>query len=343
MADLIRVAALTGYFQTMEALGGDPLPLLKETGLSRKLLSKPEGMIPALAVMQLLDRSAAVTDCRTFGLRMAPSRGLADFGVTSLLLEHEADLRQALLALSRYRTLINTTFVLHFEDLGDATLIRMDFSLRDAGLSQQAVDLALAAVVRLAFTVVGEGWRPEMVSFMAQTPPASDLPVYHRAFQCPITFNAESNGMVIASRDLDRACVRADSALAEHARRLIEATMHAGHPDLLQQVHQAILLLMPSGYATIQACADMLGVTVRTLQRDLDAEATSFSTMLNDARSRLAGQYLANPDTRITDIAGMLGYSSTGAFTRWHQKTHGVSPTEHRRPAVTGEGGEAPA
>lgn len=41
---------------------------------------------------------------------------------------------------------------------------------------------------------------------------------------------------------------------------------------------------------------------------------------------QLATQYLANPRMRITDIADMLGYSSIGAFTRWHAKSFGCHP-----------------
>ena len=30
MVELVRVAALTGYFETMATLGADPLPMLRE-------------------------------------------------------------------------------------------------------------------------------------------------------------------------------------------------------------------------------------------------------------------------------------------------------------------------
>jgi AraC-like DNA-binding protein len=33
---------------------------------------------------------------------------------------------------------------------------------------------------------------------------------------------------------------------------------------------------------------------------------------------------------RITDIADILGYSSIGAFTRWHSQTFGMSPRQKR-------------
>lgn len=333
MADLVRVAALTGYFQTMEALGADPTPLLREAELSRQLLSNPEQMISADAVMKLLERSAEVTDCRTFGLRMAPSRGLADLGATSLLIEHEPTLRDALAAFSRYRSRINPILMLHVEDMGDDVLIRQNLVASEALHSRQATDLTLSALARLCFLIVGEDWQPERVYFTCEAPPTSELPLYRTLFHCPAEFNAEFNGLVIASRDLDRPSQRADRALARHARKLIEATMGPERQSLSQQVEHSVLLLLPSGRATIQSCAALLGVTVRTLQRELDAEGTSFSSLLNKARIRLADEYLNNPHSRISDVAGLLGYSSLSSFTRWHHQTYGMSPKDRRKRA----------
>lgn len=331
MVDVVRVAALTGYFQAMEALGANPLPLLREVGWSPKLLSQPDQMISARAAMHLLERSAEVTGCSTIALRMTPSRGLADFGATSLLIEHEPTLRDALKVLDRYRSRINPILMLTMEDVGDGVLIRQNFSLSVAQVSQQATDLALSALVRLCVLLVGEDWRPEMACLTRGAPPASDLAIYQRQFRCQPVFGAECNGIVVTHRDLDRASQRADSAMAEHARKLIEATMSPEQPSLSEQVEQSLMLLLPSGRANLQSCSALLGMPVRSVQRDLEAEGTSFGRILDKARMQLADQYLSNPEMRVSDIAGMLGYNSIGAFSRWHSQTYGTPPSERRK------------
>jgi AraC-like DNA-binding protein len=331
MAELVRVAALTGYFPAMQALGVDPRPLLIKVGLSRKLLSTPEQMISARAAMELLERSAEATGCRTFSLRMAPSRGLADLGVTSLLIEHEPTLRKTLEALNEYRSLINPIMTVHIEDLGDSVLVRQNLSVSEAIPTRQASELALGVLARLCFLIVGEDWRPEMVCFTSDKPPVSELSIYYRLFRCRAEFNSECDGIVMASRDLDRPSQRADSAMAEHARKLIEATKSSALDGLAPQVEQSILLLLPSGRATIESCAALSGMSVRTLQRSLEAEGASFSGLLHRVRTQLANQYLDNPRLQITDIAGMLGYSSIAAFSRWHQQTFGMPPTDRRK------------
>lgn len=331
MVELVRAAALSGYFETMAALNADPAPLLREIGLSRHLLARPEQLISARIVFCLLERSAEVTGCMTFGLRMAPRRGLADLGVSALLIEHESSLREGLAALSRYRNRINPILVVHIENFGEGALIRLMLSLNDGETSRQANDLALSALSRFCTTIVGESWRPELACFTYAAPPASDLPIYQQLFGCPLQFDAEYNGLVLAADDLDRPSRHADPRLAEHARTLIEASTAPEAPWLSQQVEQSMLLLLPSGRANIQACAALLGVTERTLQRDLGHEGTSFTIILNRARMQLASQHLPNPHTPIGEIAEMLGYGSASAFTRWHHQTFGMSPLQRRK------------
>ncbi|WP_447761546.1 helix-turn-helix domain-containing protein [Sphingopyxis panaciterrae] len=101
-----------------------------------------------------------------------------------------------------------------------------------------------------------------------------------------------------------------------------------------QEVEQMIMLLLPSGRATIQYYAESMGTTVRALQWMLDAGGTSFSELVNRARMQLSTQYLANPRVRITDVAGMLGYGSIGAYSRWHSEVFGISPRQWRTPAI---------
>jgi AraC-like DNA-binding protein len=86
-----------------------------------------------------------------------------------------------------------------------------------------------------------------------------------------------------------------------------------------------------SALATIQTYSDLLGVGVRTLQRALDAEGAGFTEFLNRVRMQLSGQYLANPNMRVPDVADRLGFSSTGAFTRWHHQMYGVPPKARRK------------
>ncbi|HEY5710510.1 MAG TPA: AraC family transcriptional regulator [Allosphingosinicella sp.] len=330
MAELVRVAVLTGYFPIMETFGVDPRPLLRQCGLSPTSLRNPEQLISAQAAIRLLERSAETTGCVTFGLRMAEERALANLGVASLLIAHQPTLRLALEAMSEYRNRINSTLVMHMEDHGDQVVLREDFALKRPEPTHQASDLALGVLMRLCESVLGENWAPAAVCFVHEAPPAAQMPVIRRLFRCPPEFNCEFNGILVKASDLDRANVRADPKLADHARGLIESVMSPAKRTAAQDTEHLIMLMLPSGQATIQNIADSMGLTVRTLQRMLDADGATFSDLLNRARMQLSSQYLSNMRTRITDVAEILGYRSIGAFTRWHTQTFGMSPRAWR-------------
>lgn len=323
MSELVRVAALTGYFETMAGLGVDPQPLLREQGLSADLLINPEQLIPARAAIRLLERSASASGCLTLGLRMAEGRAMANLGATSLLIAHQPTLRHALTALREFRARINSTLVLHLEEAGNEVLLREDFALRRPEPLRQSSDLALGVLMRLCSEVLGQDWTPRLVCFSHQAPPPGELVIITRLFRCTFQFESELNGIILRQADLDRPNPRADDQLARHARQLLDTAINPVERGASEEVEQLIRLLMPAGRASIQNCAASMGVTVRTLQRMLESEMTSFSTLLNAARMQLATQYLANPRMRITDIAELLGYSSIGAFSRWYRQAFG--------------------
>ncbi|MBS0255573.1 MAG: AraC family transcriptional regulator [Proteobacteria bacterium] len=331
MEDLVRAATLAGYLEVMAELGADPRPLLRQHGLSPDLLRRPEQLIPARAAIRLLEASAAATGCITLGLRMAEGRTLANLGAASLLIAHQPSLRGALDTLREYRARINATLLVQVEEAGDEAILHGDFALTRPEPARQSFDLALGVLARLCSAALGPGWAPRAACFTHPPPPRAELPRYVRLLRCHPQFDAPFAGIVVARADLDRPNPAADPQLARHARMLLETVLSPAPQAMAAELDQAIRLLLPAGRARIGPCAATLGLPVRTLQRRLDDEGTSFSEVLGRARRQLAVQYLANPRLSMTEIAGLLGYGTLAAFTRWHLAAFGLTPTATRR------------
>ncbi|MEA5573021.1 helix-turn-helix transcriptional regulator [Calothrix sp. UHCC 0171] len=62
-------------------------------------------------------------------------------------------------------------------------------------------------------------------------------------------------------------------------------------------------------------------VSIRQLQRELQAENTSYQQILDKTRKELALQYLNNLEISIHDVAFLLGFSEPSAFKRWTGQT----------------------
>lgn len=68
------------------------------------------------------------------------------------------------------------------------------------------------------------------------------------------------------------------------------------------RVRAALLELLPAGHSTVAAVAEKLGLSQRSLQRQLSAEQTSFQAVLSETRSDLARHYLQKTELSLAEI-----------------------------------------
>jgi len=329
---LIRAAALTNFFNVAQERGLNVQPLLRRAGLKQSLLADPDFRVPLGACVTLLEAAAAASGCDNFGLRMAESRQLADFGIVSLLISRQPSLRAALATLIRYRHLVNDSIAMLLEEAGNAVIIRVEVV---AGVpSRQAEELAMGVVFRLCGALLGGRWQPLSVSFTHAAP--ADPRVHRRLFRCALDFNSQFNGIVCAVADLDAPNPHADPAMARYAQRVVDALPRPADQSVAHEVRGAIALLLPMGRATGASVAQGLGLSLRTMQRALDAEGASFNGILNDVRREQATRHVENPQVPISQVAALLGYGSPSTFTRWFAGQFGVPPSTWRTRAMHG-------
>lgn len=326
MVTLVRAAVLTNFFEVARDLGLNPQGVLRKVGLSRALLQDPDQRIPSRAAVALLEEAALAAHCPNFGLRMAESRQLSNFGAVSLLISHQPTLRAALRATIEYRHLLNETLSMQIEDAGPMVIVREEV-VADMP-SRQATELAIGVLFRLCAALLGPRWRPHSVCFTHEAPP--DLSLHRRLFACRLEFGAEFNGIVCAAADLDAPNPSADPAMARYAQRFLETLPRVNEYSTVLEVRKAIYLLLPMGRATIESVAQGLGLSVRTLQRQLEEGEASFSGLINEVRRDLVQRYMDNRRYSIGRIAELLGYSTHSAFTRWFTAQFGSAPAVWR-------------
>ena len=329
--ELVRAAALTGYFEVAAELRLDVVPLLRKAGLSRAMMSNPEQMLPAVAVIGLLEETAQASGCVTFGLRMADRRRLSDIGLMSVLIVHQPTLRDAVGIVAEYRNRINSTLTLQLEEHEHVVFLREHIALNTPTICRQVSDVALGVLYKMCRSIMPDRWRPQCVCFSYERPRPPDRAIYDRLFDCSMQFGSDFDGIVIDRADVDRPLPHADDALAAHARELISAVIDPGHRSVTEEVEQSIRLLMPSGRATIGEVAHALGSNVRTLQRRLEQEGASFSDLLDRMRMQQVAQHFGNRQLRLTDVAHLLGYAELASFSAWYRSRFNKTPSEGRR------------
>ncbi|MDD2545940.1 MAG: AraC family transcriptional regulator [Burkholderiaceae bacterium] len=326
MPTMVRAAVLAHFFEVAQDLGWNPIPVMREAGLTRASVDKQDHRIPSDTAVALLETAAASTGCETFGLRMAESRHLSHLGVVSLLITHQPTLRDALVTTMQYRHLLNSSLAMQIEDDGEWVLIREEVVMDRP--SRQVNELALGVLFRLCAAVLGTRWKPYSVNFTHSAP--KDMAIHRRLFPCTLEFDSDFNGIVCRASNLDAPNPAADPGMARCVRQLLETMPALSDPSMVMEVRKAIYLMLPAGRANSACVAEGMGLSVRSLQRALDGAGTSFSALLHQVRTELASYYVENPALDLGRMAGLLGYGSHASFTRWFTGQFGMAPSRWR-------------
>jgi AraC-like DNA-binding protein len=92
--------------------------------------------------------------------------------------------------------------------------------------------------------------------------------------------------------------------------------------------------MLPFAPIDLAIAARLLRKSRRTLQRRLAGYGTSFEDLLARVRANLALLYLGESSLTVGEIAEILRFSETSAFSRFLKRTYGKCPRQirnHRR------------
>jgi AraC-like DNA-binding protein len=321
-----RVGILTGLPQLIEQLGGDPMAVVRGTGLDPAVLSDANNRIPYAACVDLLGRAAAATSCAHLGLLLGRISHLQELGILGDLVRHSATVERALEALVVHHHLNSgggLVFMLkrgNFVDLGYAI-----YHPAAAGGATQMYDVAMSTAMNVMVELCGRTWKPYEV-FLPHAR-LRDSAQYRAFFKVTPRFNSEFCALRFPAKDLALPVEGTDPAAYRRAEQRVRS---AGAPDLMQQVYRGLRRLMLDNRHSGDELAQLLSMHRRTLNRRLKARGTTFQRVLDDVRFEVACDLLANSSAHLDDIAATLGYAAVTPFMRTFRRWSGTTPGHWR-------------
>ena len=343
--ELVRAAALTGYFEVAEELRLDVVPLLRRAGLSRAMMNNPEQMLPAAVRRSACSRKARRRPgCMTFGLQDGGTP--PDFGHRP---DQPADRASADAARRRrncsreYRNRINSTLTLQLEEHEEVVFLREHIRAQPAhGLAPGERCRAGRAVqvVPVDHGRTAGGRNASASATNARRCRSRDL---RPAVRLPAAIRLGLSTGSSSARTTWTARSRApDAALARHARELVSAIIDPGERTIARggrAVDPAADAGGPGHHWRSRATRS--GTNVRTLQRRLEEEGASFSDLLDRVRMQQVSQHFANRQLRLTDVAHLLGYSTLASFSAWYRGRFQETPDQGATATVAACGSRA--
>jgi AraC-like DNA-binding protein len=127
--------------------------------------------------------------------------------------------------------------------------------------------------------------------------------------------------------------------MARYVRQYLDALLINRDLSMSDRVRELLWIRVPSGTYSLEAMAKQLGVSGRTIERQLKQDGTSFSALLNQVRAEMVRQYVESAGRPLYVIAELMGFSALSAFSRWFRDEFGCSPSEWRATAARQRGG----
>lgn len=326
-----RAWVLQGMAETIAAMGGDVDAYAARFQLPLRLTCDPDTQLPGDRLVRLLEACAADLDCPDFGLRAGAAQGRDALGPIALVALHCATVGEAIEAIARFLNLLNSILALQFKAGPGSSNLAYEVKVLRAGPSRQFEEWTLAIGLRMFKLIASEQARPKAFYF----PHAPLLPLAHYTefFGCPVKFSQAAYGIEVFAADLLRPVLRNDPELKRLISAYIEKIADIGGSDLRDQVDLMVRKMLPTGRCNVAAVAGHFYVSVRTLQRRLEQDGLVFEEVVDAARRAAAQQYLADPAVRLSQVAGLLGYTAQSSFSHAFRRWHGQSPREWRRAA----------
>ncbi len=299
---------------------------MERVGVDLDLIEGEPCFVPHAVVIGFIEAIARATGEAEPGLLLAPRVSVATYGVFGQYLLQAETLGEAI---------ARCIDALPYHAAGDVATLATDgvearFSYRFALAGRPGYALVAPGIAGVLLSLcrayAGPEWRPLRVELDS---PGPRRDVVDELFRCPVRHGARAISIVLRHRDLAMRGRRAGGrivTLADLARDRMGPAPRSRLEVIVEQVRVQVL----SGSASLDAVARAMDLSVRSLQRELNAAGTDFRGLAGLARRQRAAELMRQSDASITAIAAELGYAAPANFARAFRKATGRTPREFR-------------
>ena len=315
-------------------LGLSPANILKRAGLPDDLFGRERASLSTDEYFRLWNGIWEEAADPLLPLRIAENLSVEAFDPAIFAAMCSPDLNRALERIARYKKLV-CPMRLHLDVGRKSTALEIEWLDTATKPPVSLVGVELLFFVQLARMATRADISP--LELKAPLPPEPMEP-YQEYFGITVKKGPRPR-IVFKAADAALPFLTANEAMwqsfePELKRRLSELDESATVTD---RVRSALLELLPSGAASMEAVSKKLGASTRTLQRRLKEEEKSFQVLLNSTREDLARHYLKTSRMSGAEISFLLGFEDPNSFFRAFHSWAGETP-EQARSAMIGTG-----
>jgi AraC-like DNA-binding protein len=297
-------------------------------GFDAELIEDRNCYISQRSVLDFVGALARSVGVHDFGLLLAPSMNVADYGTFGRYIFAAETLGQAIkrsIAALRYHSTFDT---LSLTTCGNELRYSYAFALAGSQEYGPVASAAAGELISIFRAYLPENWRPIRIELDIPKPTRTSH--FEDVFQCPVIFDApavtivtERHRMTAASKRMSRSIFTIEDVARDRSGGAPQGLMEVAFAQIRAQLY--------TGDVSIEEVARSMETSVRSLQRELNRAGTDFRTLTSAVKIERATELLHDTTVSITSISEDLGYASPAGFSRAFRKATGLEPREHRK------------
>ena len=335
---LIRVAWLSPVVLCLRRMGAPVERLLGEAHLSTSVFDHPEDLLPLSQVFRFMEHAARGTGVENLGLLAGRDASVDAVGMIGAMVRSARTVQQAFETVIQFHAAFSSGVHAELGQDGDRARLSYRFGDGIATPHRQADDYSLMLWLTVLRLAAGPRWRPNDIlvertsALEVDADIVPDVKLVGGRPELAISFPAA----------LLRRPLVPTSATRRIDDRALDAWKASGPAgDFPRSVLQTIATLSSPDCPRISVAAEVIGTSVRALQRRLADVGMSYGGLVARARFSTAVHLLQRTDATVLDIALDLGYSDHAHFTRAFRRWTGIAPRDFRRATRDGRRTEA--
>jgi len=325
--------SLKRYLKHAQACDLDCTPILAKLDIDVEKLSDDSNRIANDKLHDFLAQVIPASGDPCFGLNAARHIQASTFDLLGFIALNCANLKEAMEQVILYEQINGGNGRTKMLEFGQHVLVSWQLHNHLESVRRHMTENVLASWFGYAKDIIHLDGRPLKIWFEHDAPTENAaLDIYQQVFGCEVVFNQQASGLLITREQLETLFPQANAdilqALQQQAsQKLLEVDRHR---SLGTQVKNRLRIMLNQSIPSRELIAEQLGISSRTLQRQLNKEEKNYKDLLLEVREELAEHYLKNTTLNLADIAKKLGFSEVRSFQRSYKAWTGRPPGQNR-------------
>ena len=315
--------------QALDNAGVNSKGLFLKAGIHLDKSVSPQARFPSHQMAKVWQLAVEETNDPYFALQLAPIFQPSIYSAIGISISSSKNFHEALSRAVKYHQLASDAAQLQLEISPDYVDLIFIVPEENRPVADEAIEAFCITLLVLFRSMSDATLAPLSVTFEHVKNVNSEP--YEQYFSAPVAFTQSQTRIRFSSDILERDLLFANPQLAAVVDEWVEQYLSSFKSDLIStDVKAYVLHHLALGDTDQSSAASSLGLSVRSLQRKLKLEDTSYSDILDECRQQMAKKYIRQKQIPIAEIAYLLGFSDQSNFTRSFRRWTDNTPQKYR-------------